>query len=290
VTAPLDSLVDGAWLEERLGDPALRVLEATVYLDPPTAPGRPYDDRSGCADWAAAHIPGAAFADLVGELSEPRPRLRFTFPGPARFAAAMEGLGVGDGTSVVIYDRNGMMWATRLWWMLRACGFDAAAVLDGGWEAWVADGRPVSAEPPPPRAPATFTPRPRPGLFVGRDEVLAALGEAPACVLDALAPEVHRGEIDRYGRPGRIPGSANVHAASLLEAGTGRLRPPAELRERFGAAGALDAGRVIAYCGGGIAATLDAFALTRLGVRDVAVYDGSLTEWAGDPELPLEVG
>jgi thiosulfate/3-mercaptopyruvate sulfurtransferase len=288
----MQPLISTAALAERLASPGasdrLRLFDATVHLRP-AQPG-PYVVESGRADYEAAHIPSAAFADLAQALSDTTSPLRFTLPSPAALETALSAIGLSNHHDCVIYSSTSPMWATRLWWMLRACGFDAAAVLDGGWEAWVADGRPVSAEPPPPPAPATFTPRPRPGLFVGRDEVLAVVGGAPACVLNALAPEVHRGEIDRYGRPGRIPGSANVHAASLLDAGTGRLLPPAELRERLATAGALDGDRVIAYCGGGIAATLDAFALTRLGVRDVAVYDGSLTDWAGDPALPLEVG
>jgi thiosulfate/3-mercaptopyruvate sulfurtransferase len=282
-------LVEPDWLAAHLDAPDLRIVETTVFLDPPTRPGKPYDVRSGRAEWAAGHIPGSAFADLDGDLAEPHPTLHFTFPSAERFAAAMSALGVEDGTAVVVYDRNGMQWATRLWWMLRAYGFDAAGVLDGGWTAWTAAGGPVGTAPAPERT-AAFTARPRPDLLASLDEVREASADGGACLLNALAPEVFRGEQNRYGRAGRIPGSVNVFAKSLLDPATGRLVPAGALRERLAGAGALRDGRVIAYCGGGISATLDAFALTLLGARDVALYDGSMSEWVADPALPLDRG
>jgi thiosulfate/3-mercaptopyruvate sulfurtransferase len=276
-------LVETDWLAAHLDD--VRVLESTAWLDPPTREGKPYDIRSGRADWERGHIPGSAFADVVHDLAEPHPTLNFTFPSAERFAAGMSALGVEDGVAVVIYDRNGMTWSTRLWWLLRAYGFDDAAILNGGFEAWTAEGRPVSADPPPERG-ASFTPRPRPELIAGKDEVLAG----PACLLNALAPAVFRGEQNRYGRAGRIPGSVNVYAHSLVDPDTHRLLPAEQLRERLGAVGALHGERVVAYCGAGVSATLDAFALTLLGAEDVAVYDGSMSEWVADPALPLERG
>jgi thiosulfate/3-mercaptopyruvate sulfurtransferase len=276
-------LVDTDWLAAHLGD--VRVIEATAYLDPPIVEGKPYHPRAGRAEYDGGHIPGAAFADVVHGLAEPHESLNFTFPSPERFGAGMSALGVEDGVDVVIYDRNGMMWATRLWWMLRAYGFDDAAVLDGGFEAWEAESRPVTAEPAEDRA-AAFTMRPRPEVMADKDEVLAG----PACLLNALSPAVFRGEQNRYGRAGRIPGSVNVYAHTLIDPETHRLLPPERLRELLGGVGALEGERVVAYCGGGISATLDAFALTLLGARDVAVYDGSMSEWVADPALPLERG
>jgi thiosulfate/3-mercaptopyruvate sulfurtransferase len=278
-------LVDTAWLQDHLGEPRLRVLEATAFLDPPIRAGKPYHPRAGRAEFASGHIPGAGFADLVDDLAEPDPELNFTFPSAERFARGMSQLGVEDGTAVVAYDRNGMMWATRLWWLLRAYGFDDAAVLDGGYDAWVAEARPVSADPAPRRS-ASFRSRPRPDAMASIDEVSAG----PACLLNALSPAVFRGEENRYGRAGRIPGSVNVYAHSIVDPGTHRLLAPGELRERFAAVGALNGERVVAYCGGGISATLDAFALTLLGARDVAVYDGSMAEWIADPARPLDRG
>lgn len=278
-------LVDSAWLEAQLGDPDLRIIESTAYLD--SHPDKPYVIRSGRADWEAGHIPGSAFADVNAELAEPHPHLNFVFPSQERFAAAMSALGVEDGTRVVLYDRGGPQWATRVWWLLRAYGFDDAFVLDGGWDSWTG---PVSTDPAP-TYDATFVARPRPGLIADRDEVLAEVqAGGGACLLNALSPAVHAGTENRYGRVGRIPGSVNVYAQHLIDPATRRFLPPDVLRERLDAVGALRDGRVIAYCGGGISATVDAFALTLLGAGDVAVYDGSMTEWFSDESLPVEVG
>lgn len=276
----MNQLVDGAWLQEQLGASDLRIIECTAYLDP--APDKPYVVRSGRADWEAGHIPGSAFADVNDELAEPHPTFSFTFPSAERFAAAMSALGVEDGTRVVLYDRGGPMWATRVWWLLRAYGFDDAAVLDGGWDSWSG---PVSTDPAPVYSGPSFTPRPRPELIADRDEVLKET-YGGVCLLNALSPAVHAGTENRYGRVGRIPGSVNVYAQHLIDPETRQFRAPEELQEQLQIAGD---GRVIAYCGGGISATVDAFALTLLGKDDVAVYDGSMTEWLSDRALPVEV-
>jgi thiosulfate/3-mercaptopyruvate sulfurtransferase len=274
-------LVDPLWLAEHLDAGDLRVLETTAWLDP--ADGKPYEIRSGRPEWEKAHIAGSAFADVVHDLAEPHPTLNFTFPSPERFAAGMSALGVEDGTAVVLYDRNGMTWSTRLWWLLRAYGFDNAGVLDGGWASWEG---PVTDEPAPSYPGATFTPRLRPELVASLDEV----ADGPPCLLNALAPDVFRGDTNRYGRAGRIPGSVNVYAKHLLDPESGRLLSEDALREQLGAVGALDGRRVIAYCGAGVSATLDVFALTLLGAADVAVYDGSMSEWITDPARPLDRG
>jgi thiosulfate/3-mercaptopyruvate sulfurtransferase len=263
-------LVSAAWLAEHLGEPGLRVLEATVYLSPRDGG---YDVRSAHEDWAAGHIPGSAFADLIDQLSEPHDSLSFTFPSPRRFAAGMSALGVEDGTAVVVYDRTSTMWATRLWWLLHTYGFENVAVLDGGLAAWEGE----LTDTPAPTREAEFTPRPHPRRIADCAEV----ANGPACLINALGPAAFSAA--------RIPGSTSLPSRDLLDA-SGRFRPPGELRERLGAVGALGGGRVVTYCGGGISATLDAFALTLLGEPDVAVYDGSMGEWTSDPALPLERG
>lgn len=282
-------LVSDHWLALHLGDADLVVLDATVHLDPPTEPDEPYAVRSGLPGWQQSHLPGSRFADLVDELSDPDARFPFTLPSAERFAAAIERLGVGDQTLVVTYDGASGIWAARLWWMLRTFGHDRVAVLDGGLAAWTAAGHAVTSDPPAPPAHPRFTPRFRPELLAARDEVRAALEDPSILLVNTLSPELYRGEDGRYGRAGRIPGSLNVPARSLLGA-DGRFRDEVALAEAFAESGALEADRVIAYCGAGISATSDALALALLGRDDVAIYDGSLREWAADPELPLETG
>ncbi len=190
---------------------------------------------------------------------------------------------------MVLYASTTPMWATRVWWMLRAAGFDDVSVLDGGFGKWKAEGRAVSSEPcryPP----ARFRARPRAERWADRDEVLASIGCGSVCTINALSHSVHSGESETsYGRKGHIEGSLNVPYASLVNR-DGTYRTPAELRASFDAVGAFAKPRVIFYCGGGISATLDAFALELLGHPDVAVYDGSLSEWARDPSLPMKTG
>ena len=281
-------LVEPAWLAQHLDDPAVRVLECTVYLHPADVPGG-YRVESGRERWRQGHVPGAGFVDLQEELSDRASPLRFTMPSATQFAEAMGRHGVGEGVRVVLYDRFVNMWAARVWWMLRAFGFDEAAVLNGGWKRWTREGHPVAVDDGI-RTARTFTPRPRPALVADKAGVLAALGDHRACVLNALTEEQHRGGGVTYGRPGRIAGSANVPARELVDPDTHAYLPLETLRAKFAAAGALDAGRVITYCGGGIAASSDAFALALLGRHDVAVYDASLSEWAADPTLPMQTG
>ena len=286
-----DALIETHALEAALGDSDLRILDCTTWLRA-AEPGddAPYRIDAGRSDYDAGHIPGAVFLDIQGELSDPDTRLRFMCPTAERFADAMGRLGIGDGARVVLYSTGNVMWATRVWWMLRAFGFDAAAVLDGGIEKWKAEGRPVTTEPGA-YPPARFQARPRPGYFVGRDHVLARLGDARATMVNTLSPEVHLGAgPSRYGRPGRIPGSVNVPYASLLDADTGTFAPLDVAQRVHEEAGITPDRHVVAYCGGGISATVGLFLLHQLGYPDLTLYDGSLGEWARDPDLPIESG
>lgn len=280
-TSTLEPLVEPAWLEEHLGAPDLRVVDATVQVKLWPFPRV----RSGKRGFKRGHIPGAAFADLL-ELSDPNaPSHTFTMPSPERFAECMGLLGIGDGMRVVLYDGRENMWAARLWWMLRAFGFDGAAVLNGGWTAWRLEDRPISTEPCE-YPPATFTPHARPELIVSKEEVLSAIDNPATCIVSALGRRQHRGERNEYGRRGHIPGARNVTAWEILDRETMRYRPIEELHELFHPV--LEAERVITYCGGGVAASSDAFILHLLGHRNVAVYDGGLIEWCADRTMPLE--
>jgi thiosulfate/3-mercaptopyruvate sulfurtransferase len=248
--------------------------------------------RSGREDYERAHIPGAAFADIPGALSDPDSPFPFTLPAAERFAAAAGRLGIGPGTHVVVYAQDTPMWATRLWWQLRFFGFDAVSVLDGGLPAWRAAGHDVDAGVASYES-ADFVARPRWDWLAGRSDVEAVVAarDGAVCLVNALTPQVFRGEgPSSYSRPGRIPGSVNAPWTALVDPATNRFRPLTEIREALDAAGALSSAPVIAYCGGGISATVDLFALSLLGRDGARLYDGSLTEWTRDQTLPVEVG
>jgi thiosulfate/3-mercaptopyruvate sulfurtransferase len=287
-----DALITTDALAHALGRNDLRIYDCTSWLDPaPPDSDIPYIVRSGRDSFEAAHIPGADFLDLQGEFSDAATRLRFMMPSAAQLAAAFGRHGIGEGVCVVLYSIGSMMWATRFWWMLRSLGFDAVAVLDGGFDKWNAEGRPVESGPAKGYPAATFVSRERSGRFVEKQTVLAAIADRNAVIVNALGPQFHRGlEPSRYGRPGRVPGSVNVPATSLIDAHTKAFAPLADVAAKFDAAGVAKDKRVIAYCGGGISATIDLFLLHQLGFDDLTLYDGSMGEWAKDPALPIETG
>jgi thiosulfate/3-mercaptopyruvate sulfurtransferase len=282
-----EGLVSTDWLAANLNDPKLRIFDATVHLRP--APSGPYKIESGRADYEAGHIPGAGFLDLIRDLSDTTSPLAFTMPSMMRLAEALGAAGIANESRIIVYSTTTPMWATRLWWMLRSGGIHNVAVLDGGFAKWNAEGRPaVTGEET--YAPTTLTLVPRPDVWVDKKAVLAAIGDNATCTINALSPGLHSGEATmNYGRKGHIKGSRNVPYAALLNK-DGTFRSTDELRALFASSGALDRSRVICYCGGGISATMDALALTRLGHPNIAVYDGSMSEWCADPDLPMESG
>jgi thiosulfate/3-mercaptopyruvate sulfurtransferase len=264
------------------------VLDCTVHLIP--NPGAAYTVKPARGDFETGHIPGAQFCDVVKGVSDTSEKYNFMRQAPDDFAAAMRRFGISNTTRVVTYSTGNPWWASRVWWLLREFGHDNAAVLDGGWQKWAREGRPVETGPSLARPAGTFTVQAVRGLMVGKEAVKAAIGDPGICTLNALLPSQHAGQGgNSYGRPGRIAGSINVPAAHLLDPETNTFLPPDELRRRLGAAGALDR-PVIVYCGGGIAASADALILTMLGHTDVKIYDASLSEWAKDESLPMETG
>jgi thiosulfate/3-mercaptopyruvate sulfurtransferase len=287
-----NALITTEALARELGGDALRVFDCTTYLEP-TPPGSddPYVVVSGRANFEAAHIPAADFLDLQGEFSDRATRLRFMMPPAAELEAAFGRHGIGGGMRVVLYSAGSMMWATRFWWMLKTLGFDSAAVLDGGFDKWRAEGRPVEAGRARTYPPARFIARLRPGRFVDKHAVLQAIGNPETVIVNALGPQFHQGlETSRYGRPGRVPGSVNVPAASLIDPQSKAFVPLPDAAAKFAAAGVASDKHVISYCGGGISATLDLFLLHQLGFDRLALYDGSMGEWAKDATLPIQQG
>ena len=283
----METLVSCEWLNAHLDEPDLVVLDCTVAFE--LGEGGKIHFKSGESDWAEAHIPDSRFADIIGALSDPESEHDFTLCDAAQFGAEMGRLGIGNETRVVVYDQNFGMWATRVWWMLRAFGHEQAAVLDGGFTSWTRADLPVSDSPPEIR-PATFKASLSPGWFVGKEDVRASLEDRSSDLIDALMSHMYTGETQPYSRAGHIPGAVNIPAVAIVDPDTMRFLPEEQLREAFGQILESDKPRVTAYCGGGIAATLDAFVLRRLGKENISVYDGSLSEWSADASCPMVAG
>jgi thiosulfate/3-mercaptopyruvate sulfurtransferase len=287
-----DGLITTAELAGILDRPDLRLFDCTTYLEyQPEGSGVPYIAVPGRHTFEAGHIPGADFLDLQGEFSVPDIELHFMMPATAQLEAAFGRHGVATDSRVVLYSIGSAMWATRFWWMLRSLGFDNVAVLDGGLDKWKAEDRAIESGPAKGYPPAIFIAKPQPGYFIDKRETLGASADRDTVVVNALGPQFHKGlEPSRYGRPGRIPGSVNVSAATLFDPTTKAFVPSAEAEAKFAAQGVVRDKRVVAYCGGGISATIDLFLLHRLGYDNLSLYDGSMGEWAKDESLPIETG
>ena len=284
-------LVDTSWLQSHLNDPNLVVFDSTVYLHFPNGFDAPYVLQSGRDEWMSSHIPGARFVDLIDEISDPAMPEAFTMIPAKQFCDRMNFYGVNDESTVVVYSKASLMWATRVWWMLRSVGFDKCYVLDGGFKKWEAENRPTSNTPPDVNATkGVLTPRPRPSLWATKDEVMSAIGSLTVCTINALPSDVYTGDRDNYGRRGHIPGSISVPYNTLIDPEAKTFLPKEALRQATETTGAYDKERVICYCGGGISATMDALALYVSGHKNIAVYDGSMTEWAKDEDAPLVLG
>jgi thiosulfate/3-mercaptopyruvate sulfurtransferase len=287
-----NGLISTAELAEILDRPDLRLFDCTTYLEPaPEGSSQPYLAVPGRHTFEAGHIPGADFLDLQGEFSDSDTELRFMMPDMAQLETAFGRHGISGDNKVVLYSIGTPMWATRFWWMLTSLGFENLSVLDGGLDKWKLEGRPLETGPARGYKPATFKAKPKPGFFVDKRATLAATSERGTVVVNALGPQFHRGlEPSRYGRPGRVPGSCNVSAATLLDPQTKAFIPLADAEAKFKAQGVTKDKRVVAYCGGGISATIDLFLLHRLGYDNLTLYDGSMGEWAKDASLPIETG
>lgn len=270
-------LVTNRWLAAHIGDPNIVVADVRWYLD----------GRSGRTAYDTGHLPGAVFVDLDADLADPpgQPGGRHPLPSPARFAATMGRLGIGDQATVVAYDDSGGITAARLWWMLDVLG-RRVAVLDGGIGAW---GGELVTEVVTKDA-TVFTPQDWPGdRFVDADGLATALA-AGAVVLDARDTARYRGETNAIDpRFGHIPGARSAWCRANLGSDATML-DAAQLVEHYEQFGALDADQVIAYCGSGVSACHDLLALRLAGRQDAALYVGSWSEWGADPARPLETG
>ena len=277
-----DPLVSTGWLAERLGSADVQVVDATWYM--------PAEGKLGRDAYAGGHIPGAVFFD-IDEIADHTTDLPHMLPAPDAFAAAAGRLGLRRDASVVVYDAQGIFSAPRVWWTLRTMGFAKVFVLDGGLTKWRAEGRPLETGPhtlPSAMLETVFDP----DLVRDLDAVRDLLDRREAQLVDARPGPRFRGEIPepRAGlRGGHMPGACNVPFGGLLN-GDGTMKPAAELRAAFEAGGVDLTGPIVTTCGSGVSASLLALALARLGREDVAVYDGSWTEWGGRTDTPVVTG
>ncbi|GAC1663876.1 MAG: sulfurtransferase [Candidatus Limnocylindrales bacterium] len=265
------------WLAEQLGRPDTRILDVRW---------RP--DGTGHAVWVAGHVPSAVHVDWRAELTEPSESGdTLLLAGPEQVARALGVAGIGDGATVVVYDDTVSLFAARTWWSLRVYGLESVRILDGGYPAWVGEGRPTShAIAPPP--PAHFTPRAQPRMRLTTADVRALLSSPDVTLLDARAPAEFRGHEGNTKRLGHIPGAVNVPVGGMARPGSQHFRNGDQLRELLFKANVARGRRMVCYDGAGIAAAKLAFALTLLGHDDVAVYDGGWSEWGNRLDLPVD--
>lgn len=278
-----NDIVSTQWLEDHLGSPDIAIIDASWHL--PTA------NRDAKKDFLEAHIPGAQFFD-IDELSDTTSSLPHMLPSPEKFSSRMRKMGIGDGKRVIAYDSVGLFSAARAWWMFKVFGHDDVAVLDGGLKKWLAEERATEDGPALPSQERHFTARFKGSMVKDMRDVAAALKSGTAQVADARSATRFRGEEVEpraHVRAGHMPGAKNVHYASLLNP-DGTLKSREDIAATFKAAGIDLARPVITSCGSGITAAILSLGLTLTGAREHALYDGSWTEWGGDPDAAAATG
>jgi thiosulfate/3-mercaptopyruvate sulfurtransferase len=249
----------------------------------------PYIVESGFKEYQISHIKNSAYLDLQKDLSDNSSKFRFTLPDYHTLAKNFSNLGVGDDFHIVLYSRNGLQWATRIWWMLYVLGFKNLSILDGSFNEWKKNNLPTESKINIFEK-SEFKIEINNKIFVDKNRVLGSMNTKECVILNSLTEDLHNGENPRYGRPGRIPGSLNIPFHELTDLEKGCFKSPSECLEVFKKKGISQDSRVLNYCGGGIAASLDAFVLFQLGYDDIEIYDNSMSEWATDENLPIEIG
>ncbi len=276
-------LVSTEWLSDHLDQPNLRIVDIRGHALPATQPPPHYFNHHD--DYTKSHIPGAVFVDWVHEITDPADPRHAQLAQPERYAAVMRRIGVSDDTFVVAYDDANGMFAARLWWSLGYYGHPNVAVLDGGWQKWIAESRPISADIPQ-IAPSNFEAKPNPTIFRSGAQILAHL-DGDQQLVDVRSPEEFAGKASRAKRGGHIPGAINLPRALLLHA-DGTMLSPDALRRRFASAGIGEhSSDVVFYCNAGVSASYGLLAL-RIAGWNGSVYDGSWKDWGNDESKPIE--
>ena len=276
-----DALVSTAWLAAHLDDANVRVVDGSWHL-PPLG-------RDARAEYAAAHIPGAAFFD-IDAIADPASDLPHMLPAASAFGAAVGALGIANSDRVVVYDTNGIVSAPRVWWMFRAFGHETVAVLDGGLPQWQREEHAVTDATVVP-APAAFTATLRDGLVRDLDALRDNLASAHELVVDVRAAGRFNGTEPEFRagvRSGHMPGAVNLPYAAVLDAAGEHMLPADALTSTLAAAGVTGTRPVVTSCGSGITACIVALAMHLVGRDEWAVYDGSWTEWGGRADTPIE--
>ena len=282
------AIVNCEWLAENINNNNIRTYDCTTYLHyRDNDPSLPYVVKSGREQYEKSHIPNSSYIDLQSDLSDKDSPYRFTMPDLKVLSENFKKVGIGENYHIVLYSRNGTQWSARIWWMLRSVGVDNVSILDGGFNEWVRLGLPTSDKiltfPK-----SNFNFKPRNEIFIDKEPVIKALEDKNTKILNSLTEDIHKGQNPRYGRPGRIPNSLNIPFHKLLDPETGKFLRAEELLEIFQKNKIGFENEIINYCGGGIAASLEAFVLYQLGYKNLKIYDNSLSEWAIDENLPME--
>ncbi len=290
IPSPTEQLVSVDWLADHLDHPGVRVVDIRGYVrTTDLGGGRQEATYAGAPEeYAAGHIPGAIFIDWTSDITDPGNPVKAQLAGSERFAEAMGSRGIGDDTFIVSVDHTGGHMATRLWWALRAYGHEKVAILDGGYAAWRAAGKPLSTDAVTPDR-ATFTPRYRPELVSSIEGVLLATEHGQTAIIDARDAGQYDGSVQRGSRGGHIPGAINIPAKSLMRP-DGTQKSVDEQAAIFAEAGITAETPVVAYCNGGVTATAVLFALDRTGHTNYANYDGSWNEWGERDDVPVVSG
>lgn len=276
-------IVTVEWLHQHLDDANLRIVDIRGHVLPASEPPPHYFNHH--ADYVKSHIPGATFVDWVQEITDPADPRHAQIARPDRFAEAMSRHGIGDSTFVVAYDDAGGMFAARLWWALNYYGHAQVAVLDGGWQAWTAQEKPVTADLPA-ITPAHFTPSSNGRIYRDKHAVLSHLDDHQM-LIDVRSPDEYAGKTSRAVKKGHIPGAINLPRTTLV-APDGTFLSAAELREKFRSAGADSHEDVVFYCNGGVSASFGLLTYRLAGFQGGAVYDGSWKDWGNDEQTPIE--